>query len=178
MITEEKLRELLKQGATIYGKYRDYVLKNSEYKSSDFWYRRTVEIRDNKLHYTYEDSDYYEDCDVWIELEDLFETQEQAEWHKEFGNITRTEKLKLPTWEEAQKKLEVEICAPKGKKYLLQTKIITGYSCERENPYIIRIDRIGYANSQIDFEYTKENYIEACRLAKKLFLGGDDERVS
>lgn len=32
--------------------------------------------------------------------------EEAAEWHKEFGNITRTETLKLPTWEELKNKTE------------------------------------------------------------------------
>lgn len=150
MITEERLRELIEQGATIY-KFSGEIF--IEVPSGLY----SQEINDRLC------------CQPDYNL--LFETKEEAEWQLEFGNITRTETLKLPTWEEAQKKLEVEICAPKGRKYLLQTKIITGYSCERENPYIIRIDRIGYADSQIDFEYTKENYIEACRLAKKLFLG-------
>ena len=113
----------------------------------------------------------YYSCIITRHIEDLFETKQEAEWYLEFGNITRTETLNLPTWEEAQRNLEVEIYAPKGRRYLLETKIKVGYSVDKENPYIIRIGRVGYADSQIDFEYTKENYIEACRVAKKLFLG-------
>ena len=106
MISEQRLQELIEQGATVYSKHRSYLLKNEEKNKLDFWYRRIAEIKDNKLHYIYEDSDYYEDSDILIKLEDLFETKEEAEWALEFGNITRTETLNLPSFNELQTKKE------------------------------------------------------------------------
>lgn len=160
MITQERLKELIEQGATIYKISKEIFIAGA----SDFL--KIVEVPSGL--YSQEINDRL-GCQPDYSL--LFETKEDAEWQLEFVNIPRTEILNLPTWGEAQKNLEVEIYAPKGRKYLLQTKIKVGYSIDKENPYIIRIDRIGYADSQIDFEYSKENYIEACRVAKKLFLG-------
>lgn len=165
MIEKERLEELIKQGATIYGKYRDYSLKNREGNSSDFWYKRTAEIKDNKFHYTYEDSDYYEDFDVWLELEQLFETKEEAEWHKEFGCIERTERLVLPTWEEFKNK-KIKCVGFTGK----ETNCFFELYENTPNNRLILLDH------DCDFEYfntvsTKENYTIACRKAKELFLG-------
>lgn len=103
--------------------------------------------------------------------ENSFETKEEAEWNLEFGDITRTETLNLPSWEKAKNGIEYKFYAPKGNIYFLSTKIKVGYSIDKENPYIIRVERMGYSDSNQDFEFTKENYIEACRIAKKLFLG-------
>lgn len=159
MINKERLKELIEQGATIYFVYNGNVDEKEGVYKDDFILNETYV------------SIYWTTRNHQVKYENLFETKEEAEWYKEFGSIERTERLELPTWEEAQRNLEIEIYAPKGKKYLLETKIKVGYSVDKENPYIIRIDRVGYANSQIDFEYSKENYIEACRVAKKLFLG-------
>lgn len=162
MITEERLRELIEQKATI------YFTVGLKIDAVELTKNNKPEIVRGTMLYCYCHSSEYRSK---MEFENLFETKEEAEWEIEFGNVPRTETLTLPTWKDARKNLEVEIYAPKGRRYLLQTKIMTGYSCDRENPYIIRIDKVGYADSEIDFEYTKENYIEACRLCKKLFLG-------
>ena len=162
MISKERLEELIEQGATIYGKYGDsYLLENREQHLSDFWYRQTVNIEDNKFHYTYEDSDYYEDIDVWFELEQLFETEEDARWELEM-TATRTETLKLPTWEEFNN----------------QDKLITfrtyphNYHLLKYGKYIVIRAFYGQGGMDIFIKpLTKENYIEACKLAKRLFLG-------
>lgn len=151
MITKERLLELIEQGATIYfvcngnvdekeGIYKDDFILNESYVSI-YWSTRSHQV------------DY----------ENLFETKEEAEWHREFGHIKRTEKLELPTWEEFDEikfvwfvdKMQNQCCL-----YYLNVanKIFINVSGE--------VVEIG--------EFTKENYTEACRKCKKLFIGGND----
>lgn len=89
MITRERLNELVKQGATIYvecwGKTKKLDLNDLEY----------MEVEDDDIYYELTDN-----TARTTDLEHLFETQEEAEWYKEFGNIVRSEVLDLPTWEE------------------------------------------------------------------------------
>ena len=174
MIEKSRLEELIEQGATIYDKYRSYSLKNEKYISSDFSYERTAEIKDNKLHYTYEDNDYYEDLDKWLELEQLFETEKDAKWYKEFGSIERTETLKLPTWEEFNKDNFGIKFYNKDREFRLHR---VRYSSSDKNP-LWRIDLYASYGDDEDtiawkksWDLTKENYIESCKLCVKLFKG-------
>lgn len=170
MITAERLKELIKQGEGIYkldsGKiYKIQLINNNDYKVNIGTQDLYIDWRErNEYGYGWWKNDR-------ISFENLFETKEEAEWELEFGNIARTETLRLPSWNDAQKGISYQFYAPKGNVYLLETKVKTGYSCDRENPYIIRIERIGYSNNENDYEFNKDNYIEACRLAKKLFMG-------
>lgn len=96
-------------------------------------------------------------------ISNLFETKEEAEWELEFGNITRTEKLELPTWKEVQN----------GKRYCFDDKYHThnymfGKSYLIKNCIIVGIN--GSADNKFDCNY--DGYINACRLCKKLFLEG------
>ena len=99
-------------------------------------------------------------------LESIFATKKEAEWELEFGNITRTEKLELPTWEQAlEQSLEVGIGttfvdAHKGKWQLIFAK-----------DEIILCDWSLMSRDKSWKKLTHENYLEACRLCKKLFLG-------
>lgn len=104
-------------------------------------------------------------CDEFLE-----NTENPLVWEKEFGCIERTERLELPTWEEDVRK-DILFSASGGIRYVFMNKIKTGYSIEKENPYIIRIQKIGECDNFIDYEHTKENYTLACRKAKELFLG-------
>ena len=100
-------------------------------------------------------------------IEDIYETKEDAEFVKEFKNITRTETLNLPTWEELKIIDEIKIYAGNGKRYLVQA-----------DEYDISV----YASDRYDFilykrlKRTKENYIKACTIARKLFLGESVEK--
>ena len=80
----------------------------------------------------------------------------------EFGNITRTETLKLPTWEEIDAGYELEF----------------GNSClevyKTGNRILVKTDKDCYSDLYayiFDEPATKENYLEACELCRKLFLG-------
>ncbi len=90
----------------------------------------------------------------------LFATKEEAEWQLEFGNIERREKLELPTWEQAQENIDWGIDCANRDWYLLKLR---GHS-------IIRIEDWN-SNGIYEKPLTYENYLEACRLCKKLFLG-------
>lgn len=102
--------------------------------------------------------------------------EESAEWHKEFGNITRTETLKLPTWEEfiQNKKFvdgnEIYFYDDIGMKYKL-------FKTQSLNPNMIYLLEEGIQGDYVNekYELTKENYTLACRKCKELFLGEKNE---
>ena len=172
MISKERLEELIEQEATIWAVYDEDRMEQIKLIVR----MMGVSVDEyNKLH-DCEPMLYSQFCGVFRDIcpiSWLFETKEDAEWHKEFGCIERTERLELPTWEEDVCK-DILFSALGGTRYIFMKKIKTGYSIEKENPYIIRIQKIGECDNFIDYEYTKENYTLACRKAKELFLGGGD----
>ena len=152
MISKERLEELIEQGATIWGVY-DYTYsydkpnKKVEHINLDMFYH------------------YYKDIEEFIMRQgdycNLFETKEEAEWHREFGRVERTEKLELPTWEEFEEKKFIWFFDSHHKRCCLHY-----LNCNNK----IFINKGGEVIEIGDF--TKENYTIACRKAKELFLGG------
>ena len=152
MISKERLQELIKEEATIY-------VKNGAITRLDYF------------------EHFVEDDALWRRnkivvgkeycLKELFETKEEIEWELEFGNITRTETLKLPSWEEFDE-LKFKRIWFASKNYTFYAlyqrynKLYLDWSCDDD---YYRHDRQWLA--------TKENYIEACRLCKKLFIGDE-----
>ena len=151
MISKERLEELIEQGATIYEvKYNNInpvSLKNKIRFISEKYSVVAFEPRPNEK---YKHHKYFDK---------LFETLEEAEWHKEFGCIERTERLVLPTWEEFKNDGEFSFLDKQGFEWDL-------YSPDDET----RISLVGGYN-HFEYEYSKENYTLACRRAKELFLG-------
>ena len=159
MITKERLEELIEQNATIY----------SIHSSSSF----EIKLTENSKIYN---TSLFGHSVFGIPFRYLFETKEEAEWHKEFGCIERTERLELPTWEELQNKREFYIGFNDREgivRYYLAIDmpykkdvgvILISYS-DANNDTIICFDKIA----------TKENYTLACRKVKELFLGSEDE---
>lgn len=158
MIKKERLEELIEQGAKIYGigkknnvfefglKLKNnamYLLNQENFKKTD-WYKKKLEI-----YFTF------------------FETKEEAEWELEFGNITRTETLKLPSFNELQTKKEYY------KNFALYFYLAIDMPYKKDTGAVIISQNDLKGNSYIIFDkpLTKENYIEACKLCKKLFLG-------
>lgn len=102
------------------------------------------------------------------DIEDIFETKEDAEWHKEFGCIERTEQLVLPTWEEFSK-------CDKIVKFFTREIFYSMYVFEKNKStndcwIIIRAD-----NGERDWwvfeeKLTKVNYTIACRKCRGLFF--------
>ena len=139
------------------------------------WLARSKKPEKLKLYkdcFTVDENKLYE-CDknhtillFACKLDKIFATKEEAEWVAEFGNITRTEKLELPSWEQAlEQSLEVGIGttfvdAHKGKWQLIFAK-----------DEIILCDWSLMSRDKRWKKLTHENYLEACRICKKLFLG-------
>lgn len=160
MITKQRLEELIEQGATIYRTYADVSVQeiklNKNYMKVDnafLWQKMTGAFKS-----------------CGIPLENLFETKEEAEWHKEFGCIERTESLELPTWEELFKQDRLLDC------YTQEFAIVNNLSVMG-----VALFGVDFTNKIIEVsigsdklfveELTKKNYTLACKKCKELFLG-------
>ena len=94
MITKERLEGLIEKSAVIYSEQFQETINLIETRNWDFF------------------GDGFAECDykthrcLIINLERLFETKEDAEEYAEFGNITRTERLELPSWENIESIIE------------------------------------------------------------------------
>lgn len=169
MISKEKFNELNSEKKKIY--YLDYGLLGScSVKELDFSKRRICGVCENyfpipdeelEVHdYCNMQNDGYCDEDFVCYLKDCYETQEDAEFAKEFKNITRIETLNLPTWEELKKFERFDFKSKDGHKYTIH--FISGFNT---------LAITGIIKNEYYGEATKENYFEACKIAKKIFLG-------
>ena len=160
MIEKKRLEELIEKGATIYCPLfvGDYIKLN---KKETFVHS----VDGETVLYVYTPSN----CETYgyYGLDILYESKEEAEWYVEFGNIERTEKLTLPTWEEVQNDLEK---SPDGDYFIVDNDKVT-FIYYKSNGFEV----ISNCDNYHFFGSTKENYLEACRLAKKLFLGLEDK---
>lgn len=152
MISEERLEELIKQGATIYDVCW-YNVYEEKLGSNHF-----VGIADDEISLMQRYNGY--ERELIDHAKNLFETKEEAEWFAEFGDIERTERLELPTWEEFKNKDCVSFITKTGK-----TVYIFNYDFDNE----IYISDTWYISEK--FEYSQGGYTLACRKAKELFLG-------
>lgn len=91
-------------------------------------------------------------------LNDIYETKEDAEFALEFQNIKRTETLNLPTWKKFKKDESFQFSDKYGSDWDLYI-----YS----SGIIVLLN----GNKTYYFNNSKEGYIEACKIVKKLFLG-------
>lgn len=156
MITKERLEELIEHHKTIYTTYGGYVSEINLHKKYDYTtdnYLFEADIVAGEVGYRK------------YPFNMLFETQEKAEWYREFGCIERTERLELPTWEEFKNKKIKEVCFIGG-----DTICFYELYEDTKNNRLILLDH------DCDYEYfneplTKENYTLACRKAKEIFLG-------
>ena len=153
MITKERLKELIEQGATIYSTHwKEEVDLSLPCKIVDRVINSVlteVLIVDEGKGFT---PNYL--------LSNLTEDVEGAKWAEEFGCIERTERLELPTWEDLQKEF---IFKAKSGKIIYLTHDEKTIFLEDEDWNILRLP------------LTQENYTKACRKCKELFLGGKDE---
>lgn len=175
-ISRERLEELIEQGATIWSEdwNEEVVLSKKNCEIHDIYDERNrpfmtkLFVREDNIH-----------CPSY-DIRSLTEDVGTGLWQLEFGNITRTETLNLPTWEEIKgRNLEITFCGkPKINDYF--DAIWHTYdgrfrlNCCVEEKYISIYDDLpceDYFDSPKKFPYTKDGYLSACRLAKKLFLG-------
>lgn len=156
-ILRERLEELIKQGATIYGvDDRWDISEVRELDAQQIYYS----LSNDNYQYVFDDHS----CIEFFE-DELFETKEDAEEYAEFGNITRTERLELPSWEQVQD----------GFYYNGRVPI---YEDDRNLCFIstskdIVLKNYASLKNQNKFKkpLTRENYNEARRLCVKLFKG-------
>ena len=152
MITKERLKELIQQRATVYA---------TGFGEIELIPENDIEIYENGnnsyILYAFEPNRKYKNE---IFAEDLFETKEDAEFAEEFQNITRTDTMNLPTFEEFKKFERFEFKAKDGHRYTIH--YISGFNT---------LAITGIIENKYYGEATKENYLEACKIAKNLFLG-------
>lgn len=159
MITKERLEELIEHGATIYTPDDVWQTIGEIYLEKKCYISEDDRLRNEKI--TYEDlpnaTAMYS-----IPLEDLFETKEDAKFDLRFKRIPRTEYLDLPTWEEFTKERDMEEFGfySKYHKYTTLKVISDKYLAVEDN-----WER--YYTSEL----TEENYIKACEMCRKLWLG-------
>lgn len=137
MITKERLKELIEQGAQVWKIYKDTCQGVYQVPAGLFGIGFSSQV------------------DETTPFNELFETKEEAEWHKEFGCIERTERLELPTWEDFWNS---------GQTIWFTGKDGGQYGLSQYNREILLNDTyIGYLD--------KESYYKACRKCKEIFLG-------
>ena len=151
MITKERLEELIEQMADIYvvmpfGVYTHRLTK--EYKLGEYGVGVVL---------------YSKVSERW-DYHDIFETKEDAEEYAEFGNITRTERLELPSWEDVQKEEDSILVE-------LKTPNLDCLFVDKKNN-CVAVEEREWCHFRKPL--TRENYNKARRLCVKLFRGEKD----
>lgn len=155
------MEELIKEGATVweskYGKVKEFdlstigdFLMSKEYIKVLFYQPHNFITRKR--------------------FSKLFENKEDAEFSK-YQNIPRTETLSLPTWEE----IENDYIEPN---IILFHRFMNKNNTEAElvvDCFDNKIEVLGVGGAYNIWEATKANYLEACELCRKLFLGEEEE---
>ena len=162
MITKERLEELIKKGARIYSLdtklYGCVKYLELENQIDKLEFNKQGEV---KLFIT--DNGWWH----WFSLKDLYESKEDVEEILEFGNITRTEMLDLPMWKDLEKdfdKLENGTYTIAEYKHLFSMNLKISKSGTSQ--ILLFTD-----DEKYNWNLSRENYNEARRLCKKIFLG-------
>ena len=158
-ITKERLEELIEKGATIYSTHDDYkeIKLNNDFKVEEVWCLGECLVSKSLVFSLF-----------GISLIFLFETKEDAEEYAEFGNITRMERLELPSWEEFNK---VSSFAFESKDRIMM-EIAIWFNSQNDDIKTIKITNLNDWNiCCFEEPLTRENYDEARRLCIKLFKG-------
>ena len=172
MITKERLEQLIKQEATIWKVPYGTPIETKLHKLSFVGNKLNLK-EDYLMEYSLKNCDYI----MSGILSQLFETKEDAEEYAEFGNITRTERLKLPSWEDVKDAGYDEIFFVKDNRFdsgVIQYYFLVAEQTNqiqimfREIEHIMTIDAYDVIFSK---PLTRENYDEARRLCVKLFKG-------
>ena len=155
MITKERLKELIKQDATIY--HLSGIKKYQETKANDIpsFYR----IDDFKSWEFFKQ--YY------------FETKKQAEWYLKYHK-TRTEELDLPMFEDFIKEDNTVVKFWKNGHKITLYKYIKNRKTNNIRIMILD-DREDCECWKFNKPATQENYIKACDLCLKLFKGEEKD---
>lgn len=117
------------------------------------------------------------DKEYLAEFEHLTEDKESAYEFAEFGNITRTERLELPSWEDVKDTGYDEIFFIKDNRFdsgVVQYYFLVAEQTKEIQIMFREIEHIMTTNAYdviFDETLTRENYNEARRLCVKLFKG-------
>lgn len=155
MITKERLKELIEQNAIV------YYVANNEICQFELTYKHNIYLTVEGYYIC-----LYGNNGLQIYGDKLFESKaeaEDAEWHKEFGCIERTERFE-----------------PLYYNNIDQTYCYDYYfSAKNHHEYLIRVsgrDIILFwldCNHKEYFKNTKEEYEKLIRRCAKMFLEGD-----
>lgn len=178
MISEERLEELLKTNSTIYTIYGGYVSKIELLFGSD---------RIEKNHLVELGVNNWGNTHTSYTFDMLFEDRLEAEEFLKYGNVTRTEKLELPTWEQVEKFIEQmkhfnlnhdnrvlsRIVTKDSIYYLKLCKDLYTFYFELKQTYIgdDLCEQISDKFPAILGKVNKENFNKARDIAVKLFKG-------
>lgn len=165
MISEERLKELIKEEKTV------YIPDDLWGSISSLNLKEDFTIKDGRVHGSW---NYLElegaSCLCSVPFKDLYETEGDAHFALEFGNIQKIEKLSLPAWEKWDGNFWFDA---KGYQYGLIKCINTSTELNFGKECIYIWDCLGeHKNIGLN---TKENYIKACRICKDLFLNGESD---
>lgn len=156
MITKERLEKLINKEASVWVISEDdevflYKFSKTECIGMLIWYKD------------------YACVSIWPET--CFETKEDAEFALKYQNIQRTDHLNLPTYEEFIKDYrtlgENLILDEKCVMFNCKTNVYSLYAADEEIWIGREIDGVALFHEDLN----KENYIKACELCRKLFLG-------
>lgn len=161
MIEKSRLEELIKQGKPVY--FIDMYKQIVQFKNVILnEYMIKLEIVNNMLYIVRKEDSYKPEIIYKLKFDEIFETKKDVEFALRYKHIPRTEYLDLPTWEEFKEIRFVEFFYQEYD-YMLQYQNISNKIVvyERNNKGLCFLE-----------ETTKKNYIKACEVCRKLFLGG------
>lgn len=180
MIEKSRLEELIKEGATIYTISKEIfivgvsdLVKVTPYKLNKACYIAETDGEESLMIRLFDENSNIQPALIGY-LQNLFETEKQAEWALKYQLIPRTEWLNLPMWEELIDKkkngriyINEFVC---GNEYDLLVVCSLGVDFEGK----IEIRNVSL-NHKLLFQapLSEENYIKACDLCVKLFKGED-----
>lgn len=168
MINKERLRELIKEEKMVYLVDNDFIydiyLKEDKDNKND--------ITDTGLFTQWREWNKSDPLGQWFhdkyKFERLFENEDDAKEYLKYGNISREEKLELPTWEEFKNFKKSIIFRVLSKDIIEEDDTI--FQCYNNgNAIIIYND---FNSSRIfNKPLTRENYDKARDVCIKLFKG-------
>ena len=181
-MTKSELQKLIKKGGTIYVvEYYDYPPYSDidEYDLTEY----TLEFPIDKpglVSFIDKDPEFCPNC-LDIEIAQCYTSKEDAEFERDFKDIRRTEVLNLPTWEEIQKKRYDITFRIKDDIITFTNQWYEGYNIEMNSDPLRNELTKWYMTVEGDYKcyfdklMSKENYLEACKVAKELFLKGEND---
>lgn len=124
-----------------------------------------------------------------INFNNHYKTKEEAAQHKKFGNITRTETLKFPTWKQIENIIEQKKKFGLNHSDRVLARIITNDSiyyfklCKDLDFFTLQLKQV-YIGEDLCEEITtrfpvilgkatEQNYEKACEKCKQIFYGGE-----